>query len=63
MFVVATVQRNETIPAGPDGQHARQFPVVFEDDELPHATGAIAYRDTREAAQKLADALNKALET
>lgn len=61
MFVVAPVAR-KVDPENP-GQYGRHFPVVFEDDEQPNSTGPIAHRDTREDAQKLADALNKAMKT
>lgn len=61
MFVVAPVTR-KVLPDNPN-EYGRHFPIVFEDDELPHSSAPIVHRDTREDAQKLADALNKALKT
>lgn len=58
MFVVATVERK---PAGTPGEHEPHWPVVFEHDQNPVSTFPIAYRDSRELADKLAAALNKAL--
>ena len=58
MFVVAPIQRKHN----PDGQGWDSvYSVVFEDTAQASTTGPIANRESREAAQKLADALNKAL--
>lgn len=51
VFVVTTARRTADVV---------DFPVVTE-DERGHVSAPVAVRDTRAAAQKLADALNKAL--
>lgn len=57
-FVVAPANRTRV----PDSTDAViSFPVVVEDAGTGHVSGPVAHRDTREAAQKLADALNAAL--
>lgn len=60
MFEVGTVIRTAD-PVPETGAYGRRFPIIYEEDDSPNSTGPIAYRDTREDAQKLADALNKAL--
>jgi hypothetical protein len=61
MFVVAPVTRTPEPDA--DGVYGRLYLIHYEDEEHPVALGPIAQRDTREAAETLADALNKALAT
>lgn len=58
MFVVAplTQRHNPT-----DNTTIKGYPVVFEDLENGYATSPVAFEETRETAQKRADALNKAL--
>ncbi|ORV92813.1 hypothetical protein AWC11_07365 [Mycobacterium interjectum] len=58
MFIVAplTQRHNPT-----DNTNTKGYPVVYEDLENGYATSPVAFEETRDAAQKRADALNKAL--
>lgn len=58
MFVVAPISRKHNPKTG---EFTTFFAVVFEDDEQAIATSAIASEGSRDAAQKVADALNAAL--
>lgn len=58
MFVVAPIIQVAVPPGATPGKH---YPVVFEDVESGYAHPAVAYRDSREAAGAVADALNAAL--
>lgn len=59
MFVVGTVQR---VPKGDDAtQFDLVWPVMVEDEAQGAVLGQVATRTSREAAQKLADDLNKVL--
>lgn len=58
MFVVGPMSRVlEQKPNEAD----KFWPVIFEDVSTGRNSGVIAKKDSREAAQSLADALNKAL--
>ncbi|MBY0440973.1 MAG: hypothetical protein K2Q25_02360 [Mycobacteriaceae bacterium] len=62
MFVVAPVIRAFRNPEDPkQDELLLSWPVVFEDLQQGFASGALAQRDSRAAAQKLANALNRAL--
>lgn len=58
MFVVSPLMQKHN-PA--DNTTARVYPVVFEDAEQGYSTPPVAYEESRDAAQKRADALNRAL--
>lgn len=59
MFVVGTVTR--VVDPSDSSKFALTWPVVFEDDVQGFVGGIVAQRDTRPAADKLADDLNKVL--
>lgn len=59
MFVVGTVTR--TPEPNDASKFALSWPVVFEDETQGFVGGQVATRADRDAAQKLADDLNKVL--
>lgn len=60
MFVVGTVMR--VAQPTDNTKFNLAWPVLYEDDVLGTATGAIATRGSRDSANHLADALNATLQ-
>jgi hypothetical protein len=59
MFIVSPVTRtrNTEVPT----EFTFSWPVAFEQPERGYTTDPVAHKDSREAAQALADALNEVL--